>query len=228
MSQKLASQIRFIREASLTTHTLNWCGCTKCPLSKTRTNVVLFRYLNKYHEAAAETAKKSPNASMIPCDVLFVGEGPGESEDITGEPFTGPSGRILTTMINNAVSLANEHHKRLITHLKLIGLSNIVACQPLDQNKRNIPPTKAQAEACSPRLMQLIKSAEPRLVIAVGKTAASLFPGKLQHAGEYFPSIEATAEIIHPAAILRMLPAKQATEIRKCELNIASALKGII
>ncbi len=66
-------------------HVLNWKDCERCYLSQRRTKVVLCR-------------------GTLPCDVLFVGESPGKSEDVLGEPFIGPSGQLLGKIVQKALS----------------------------------------------------------------------------------------------------------------------------
>jgi uracil-DNA glycosylase len=73
------------RKTLWSAHVDDWKDCTRCPLHTVRSNVVLAR-------------------GSIPCDILFVGEAPGRSEDALGKPFVGPAGILLDEMIEDALS----------------------------------------------------------------------------------------------------------------------------
>jgi uracil-DNA glycosylase family 4 len=94
----------------------------------------------------------NPNA-----DLLFVGEGPGADEDAQGEPFVGRSGQLLTNMIK-AMGLRRED----------IYIANIVKCRP----PGNRPPERDESDTCSPFLMRQIAAIKPKVVVALGATAA--------------------------------------------------------
>jgi len=99
-----------------------------------------------------------PNA-----DWLFVGEAPGAEEDARGEPFVGQAGRLLDNMLA-ALGLARARQ---------VYIANVLKCRP--PNNRTPEPT--EAEACSPYLARQIELIQPKLVVALGKTAASLLLG---------------------------------------------------
>jgi uracil-DNA glycosylase family 4 len=94
----------------------------------------------------------NPNAEL-----LFVGEGPGADEDEQGEPFVGRSGQLLTNMIK-AMGLSREQ----------VYIANIVKCRP----PANRAPEREESETCSPFLMRQIAAIKPRVVVALGATAA--------------------------------------------------------
>lgn len=123
-----------------------------------------------------------------PCDVLFVGEAPGHNEDSCGEPFVGRAGELLEYLIKD-------------TGLKFTyGITNIVSCIPLDENKKIRPPSKEEALACRLRLLTTITKAKPTLIILLGKVAKKyLFIPAAMKAEKAIP-IE---ELMHPAGILR-------------------------
>ncbi|HWZ83023.1 MAG TPA: uracil-DNA glycosylase [Terriglobales bacterium] len=94
----------------------------------------------------------NPNAEL-----LFVGEGPGADEDEQGEPFVGRSGQLLTNMIK-AMGLSREQ----------VYIANIVKCRP----PANRAPEREESETCSPFLMRQIAAIKPKVVVALGATAA--------------------------------------------------------
>jgi uracil-DNA glycosylase len=94
----------------------------------------------------------NPNAEL-----LFVGEGPGADEDEQGEPFVGRSGQLLTNMIK-AMGLSREE----------VYIANIVKCRP----PANRAPEREESETCSPFLMRQIAAIKPKIVVALGATAA--------------------------------------------------------
>jgi len=94
----------------------------------------------------------NPNAEL-----LFVGEGPGADEDEQGEPFVGRSGQLLTNMIK-AMGLTREQ----------VYIANIVKCRP----PANRAPEREESETCSPFLMRQIAAIKPKVVVALGATAA--------------------------------------------------------
>ncbi len=90
-------------------------------------------------------------------ELLFVGEGPGADEDEQGEPFVGRSGQLLTNMIK-AMGLSREQ----------VYIANIVKCRP----PANRAPEREESETCSPFLMRQIAAIKPKIVVALGATAA--------------------------------------------------------
>ncbi len=114
-------------------------NCQKCDLCKTRTNVV-FGYGN-------------PNA-----EVMFVGDGPGEQEDLQGKPFVGRSGKLLDSMLAD-VGLYRE---------KNIYIGNIVKCRP----PKNRDPLPEEQECCIDWLRNQVFILKPKIIVAVGRIAA--------------------------------------------------------
>jgi len=92
-------------------------------------------------------------------DWLFIGEGPGAEEDARGEPFVGQAGRLLDNMLA-AIGLRRGQD---------VYIANIVKCRP----PGNRTPEPAEAHACEGYLQRQIALLRPRLLIALGKTAAS-------------------------------------------------------
>ena len=135
-----------------------------------------------------------PNA-----DWLCVGEGPGAQEDATGEPFVGLAGQLLDNMLA-AIALKRGHN---------VFITNIVKCRP----PGNREPTPDEAQSCEPYLARQIELTRPRLIIALGKVAAS----NLLHTNASLASLRGKVHkyldipvivTYHPAYLLRNLPGK--------------------
>ena len=94
----------------------------------------------------------NPNAEL-----MFVGEGPGADEDAKGEPFVGRAGQLLNNMIK-AMGLRRED----------VYIANIVKCRP----PGNRQPERDESETCSPFLMRQIAAIKPKVIVALGATAA--------------------------------------------------------
>ena len=155
------------------THNARWESCTKCDLWKTRKDDVFAR-------------------GTIPCDVLFIGEAPGQSEDVIGKPFVGPAGKLLNGMISDVV-LAYPG----ISY----GITNLVGCLPYKTAKSH-EPTKEQIEACLPKLREFILIARPKAIIMVGDLSSEYVPTVIESLPEK-QRPEYTEHIYHPAFILR-------------------------
>ena len=92
-------------------------------------------------------------------DWLFVGEGPGAEEDARGEPFVGQAGRLLDNMLA-AIGLKRGQD---------VYIANVLKCRP----PGNRTPEPLEALRCEPYLLRQIQMIAPRLIVALGKTAAS-------------------------------------------------------
>ena len=113
-------------------------NCHLCELSKTRLNVVF--------------GEGSENANL-----MFVGEGPGATEDNLGRPFVGRAGELLTKMIENVLFIKRSD----------VYIANIVKCRP----PQNRTPTPQEALTCRPYLFKQIEIIKPKLIVALGSTA---------------------------------------------------------
>lgn len=184
------------------THIELWKKCRLCPLCETRKNVVGFR-------------------GDIPCDVLFVGEAPGDSEDVMGKPFKGPAGQLLDTLIERALGVKPGVK---------IGFANLIGCIPKggDGKKEKEPPIDS-IKKCSPRLKEIIEMARPRLIITVGQYADTWTPKATQsiNPGSNGQPIPDWASIIHPAAILRDNLARQSLAKQRCVIIIKNAVEAL-
>ncbi len=95
---------------------------------------------------------------------LFVGEGPGADEDVQGEPFVGQAGKLLDNMLA-AIKLKRGSN---------VYIANIVKCRPPD----NRTPEADEIATCLPYLQQQIALIKPKLIVALGKTAATALLGR--------------------------------------------------
>ena len=127
-------------------------------------------------------------------EVLFIGEGPGENEDLQGEPFVGRAGKLLDTMLE-AVGLSRKHN---------IYIGNMVKCRP----PHNRDPLPEEQAACAHWLEEQIALISPKIVVCLGRIAAFRFISpdfkvSRQH-GEFFEKDGVLyMGMFHPAAILR-------------------------
>ena len=127
-------------------------------------------------------------------DLLLVGEGPGENEDLQGEPFVGRAGKLLDKILR-AIGY-NRTDKVFIT--------NIVKCRPPD----NRDPLPSEVGECSPYLIQQINLIKPKIIVALGKIAGKTLIKKdimlkeMRNDTHEFNSIPLRVTY-HPAALLR-------------------------
>jgi DNA polymerase len=132
-------------------------------------------------------------------DWLFVGEGPGAEEDARGEPFVGQAGRLLDNMLA-AIGLKRGDD---------VYIANTVKCRP----PGNRAPEPGEAAQCEPYLLRQIALIQPKLIVALGKTAASILLktdaplGSLRGRVYQFQGIPLLVTY-HPAYLLRTLADK--------------------
>lgn len=113
-------------------------GCKKCRLWETRTNIVI------------GTGNKN-------ADIMFVGEGPGRQEDLTGEPFVGDAGKLLDKMLS-AINLSRNE----------VYIANVVKCRP----PGNRDPHDDEQEACLNYLRYQLMLVKPKIVVCLGRIAS--------------------------------------------------------
>lgn len=181
-----------IKVSKLRRHINTWRKCEDCALSQTRKTVVLIR-------------------GQMPCDVLFVGEAPGPSEDVLGKPFVGPAGLLLDNMISWAVGDSGCD--------PAVAFTNVVACIPKeDVNSKFVEPPLESKEACLPRLVEIIEISKAKEVIAVGEIAYKW----LKKNGH--PQCR---KIPHPAAILRADITQRGLLVQSTQVTIAEIFRAI-
>lgn len=129
------------------------------------------------------------------CHVLIIGEGPGEDEDNSGQPFVGKSGRFLRGVVREAGFRGD-----------VVSYCNVVCCRP----PGNRQPTKAEREACRPNLISQLSLLDPWVVVLAGGTALSVFRDDMQvgrDRGRPFTNGDAMTRVFvptyHPAFVLR-------------------------
>lgn len=149
-------------------------NCEKCSLCETRTNVVF--------GAGNETA-----------EILFIGEGPGEQEDLTGNPFVGRAGKLLDDMLA-IIDLDRTN----------IYIANMVKCRP----PRNRDPLGLEKEACMPWLREQTRLISPKIIVCLGRiSAAALIRDDFKISQEHGQWVEKNGvwmtALYHPAALLR-------------------------
>jgi uracil-DNA glycosylase len=155
----------------------------------------------------------------VPCDVVFIGEAPGASEDAIGLPFVGPAGHLLDIVIERSVPEGVPY-----------ALTNLVGCIPLDEygGKSGAPPDEA-IKCCGPRLAEFVGLCRPRLVVCVGSLSRDWLDEKRKHSivlppmgdGRPIPRVW----VKHPAAILRSSTAVRDLDIQRCVVTIANAIE---
>jgi DNA polymerase len=133
-------------------------------------------------------------------DWLFVGEGPGADEDVRGEPFVGQAGKLLDNMLASIKLKRGDN----------VYIANIVKCRP----PNNRAPEADEVATCLPYLKQQIALIKPKLIVALGKTAATALLGKEATLGSMrgtFHDFHGTPLLVtyHPAYLLRS-PAEKA------------------
>ena len=137
---------------------------------------------------------------------LFVGEGPGRTEDQQGAPFVGPAGKLLDAMLS-AMGLQRDAN---------VYLSNVVKCRSADANSADHAPSPQQIALCKPYLERQIALLQPTIIVALGKTAALTLlecsPGtSLSSLRGQLHSVNQTPTVVtyHPAYLLRKPIAKR-------------------
>lgn len=154
-------------------------GCTACALSQGRKNLVF-------------------GVGREDAEVIFVGEGPGEQEDLKGEPFVGPAGQLLDTMLE-IIGLDRSR----------VYIANIVKCRP----PHNRDPLNIEQAACRTWLDRQIALINPKIIVCLGRIAAMAmiredFRITREHGQWYERDGRRLMATYHPSALLRD-PAKR-------------------
>ena len=157
-------------------------SCHLCDLAKGRKHVVF--------------GEGNPQARL-----MFVGEGPGTSEDETGRPFVGRTGELLNKIIQNVLGLQRSD----------VYITNIVKCRPAG----NRVPNMDEVDACKPYLLRQIELVKPEIIVALGSTSYHHLTGEYET-----PIAQVRGEILtfgdakliptfHPSFLLRNPSAKK-------------------
>jgi uracil-DNA glycosylase len=157
-------------------------GCQACDLWKTGTQTVFGEGLQR-------------------AEIVFVGEQPGDKEDLAGRPFVGPAGHVLDRALDEAgIDRDLAYVTNAVKHFKWVG-----------RGKRRIhqKPNAAELAACRPWLDAELESVEPKVLVCLGATAAQALLGRsfrvtkmrgVPVESELAPHVVAT---VHPSSILR-------------------------
>ena len=160
----------------------NCLQCTRCGLCQTRSNVVF-------------------GVGPKNADVMFIGEGPGEQEDLKGEPFVGAAGKLLDDMLS-IIDLGRHN----------CYIANIVKCRP----PGNRDPQENEQDACIGYLRNQVALIQPKIIVCLGRVAAKrLIDPDFRITREHGTwicrnGIWMTA-IYHPSALLRDLSKRPET-----------------
>ena len=156
--------------------------CTACPL---------------YRHASQTVFGEGPESSRV----MLVGEQPGDAEDIAGKPFVGPAGKLLDRCLAEAgIDRARIYVTNVVKHFKWV---------PRGPRRIHSKPSAVEIEACFPWLEAEIAAVRPRIIVALGATAAQALFGRAvrvtRDRGRPVPSALAPHAFvtIHPSALLR-------------------------
>jgi DNA polymerase len=135
-------------------------------------------------------------------EVMLVGEQPGDQEDRQGHPFVGPAGRLLDAGLEQAgIDRKRVYVTNSVKHFKF-GV--------IERGRRlHKKPSAGEIRACNPWLQEEVRVVKPRVIVALGATAAQALLGKqfrvTQNRGKPIPSefAEAVVATVHPSAVLR-------------------------
>jgi len=177
--------------------------CTACDLYKKATQAVL-------------------GAGPREAAVFFIGEQPGDQEDLAGKPFVGPAGKVLDeALIAAGIPRQEVYVTNAVKHFKW---------EPRGKKRIHAKPTLGEVKACRPWLETELALVKPRIIVCLGATAAqSLMGSKFKitvERGKFFetpwaPWLTAT---LHPSAILRMPDADARREARA---RLVEDLRGV-
>lgn len=147
--------------------------CTRCELHQYRRRVVTGRGINADNGV----------------DLVLIGEGPGTKEDLAGQAFVGPAGKLLDVMLNKACTLDNGMIRK-----PSIWLTNAVLCHPTSERfGKNREPYKTEVFACYPNVLKIVNTCNPHAVVFVGKVPQKYY--KKEFPGAF--------HIVHPSFLLR-------------------------
>ncbi len=170
-------------------------------------------------------ARKCFSRGKLPCDVLFVGEAPGDGENVIGRPFVGPAGRVLDDVVRKAMPLVNDLPKFRT------AFTNLVLCLPREEDGSKAHEAMPDEVAtCAPRLQEFVAIARPRLVVCVGKQAWEYLEQQGCKHTIKLPKLRVRPKIVaivHPAAILRAPQAQQGLMEQRAVVILRNALEEL-
>ena len=139
----------------------------------------------------------------VHADVMFVGEQPGNDEDLSGRPFVGPAGKLLDDALERAgIDRVAAYVTNVVKHFKW---------EPRGKRRIHSKPNAAEIKACYPWLLAEIAQVKPKVLVCLGATAAQALLGKAFRVsverGKFVPSplAQHVMATVHPSSILRAL-----------------------
>ena len=164
----------------------NWGACQLCPIGFYATKHVLVEHVG-FDDPYLQKIER--------CPLLFVGEAPGESEDVIGRPFVGKSGKLL----RDSIDLLQETLSLKVPY----SITNVVACRPCNgPNTANRQPDKKEMANCAPRLIDIVRTLDPVCVVALGHVAKLALEKANCHYGLHGVEFD-EFYLNHPAYVLR-------------------------
>jgi uracil-DNA glycosylase family 4 len=159
----------------------------------------------------------------IPCDLLFIAESPGESEDSIGQVLIGPAGKYFTDIENKSIPEGIS-----------VGRCNLIGCLPreFEGGQKAGQPSEEEIEACSERLKDFIVLCNPKLIICVGTISRDCLDRKSSKGYRmYWKDIDKRLEreipmefVLHPSYLMRQNEAVKSVMKRRSILTIRSAI----
>jgi DNA polymerase len=147
-------------------------------------------------------------------EVMFVGEQPGDEEDLEGHPFVGPAGRLFNKALEEAgIDREKTYVTNVVKHFKW---------KPRGKRRIHEKPRAGEIRACEPWLAAELEVVHPSILVCLGATAAQALLGKdfrvTQMRGQWLisPHAEKTLATVHPSSILRA-PDAEAREVQYAE-----------
>ncbi len=169
-------------------------------------------------ELAASRTRVVAGQRPSGAEVLLVGEAPGAQEDETGVPFVGRSGQLLDQLLGEA-GLRREQ----------VAVANVLKCRP----PANRTPRRAEVARCRPWLTRQVELVDPRVVVALGSTAAAWFFGPSARIGALRQrslaeplTYDGRALLVtyHPSAAIRFGPNGEPLAALRADLSRVAAL----
>jgi DNA polymerase len=178
----VAERSRRARQQALERQAAEARGCRNCDLWRRGTQTVF-------------------GAGRVGAPLMLVGEQPGDQEDLAGEPFVGPAGRLLRESLEQAgIALDDVYLTNAVKHFKW---------RPQGKRRIHEKPNREEILACRMWLEGEIAQVQPKIIVALGATAAAALLGAkvrvTRDRGSFFPSplAPAVTVTVHPSSILR-------------------------
>lgn len=167
-------------------------------LTQVREDAAACRRCDLWKRATQTVFGQGPAGARL----MLVGEQPGDQEDLAGEPFVGPAGRLLRdALVEAGIDPAEVYLTNAVKHFKW---------QPRGKRRIHERPNREQVLACRLWLDEEIENVQPKMIIALGATAASTLLGSgarvSRDRGRWFPSTLAplVSLTVHPSSLLRI------------------------